>query len=147
MILWSEGKIEKLISEGKCIQKHLTSNATAEMEMEKIARGFNLLMLQGKARQAVRLISNENKGGLLNIDSLIPTGEDEDGNVQWKTTREVLREKHPQGRAPVAEILLPEPEINETHHDPNIFERIAGEAVKTAANNAAVFVHPSKVPR
>ena len=37
MVLWSEGKIEKLISEGKCIQKHLTSNTTAEMEMEKIA--------------------------------------------------------------------------------------------------------------
>ena len=147
MVLWSEGKIEKLISEGKCIQKHLTSNATAEMQMEKIARGFNRLMLQGKARQAVRPISNANKGGLLNIDSLISTGEDEDGNVQWKTTREVLREKHPQGRAPVAEILLPEPEINETHHDPNIFERIAGETVKTAANNAAAFVHPSKVPR
>ena len=60
MILWSEGKIEKLISEGKCIQNHLTSNATAEMEVEKIARGFNRLMLQGKARQAVRLISNAN---------------------------------------------------------------------------------------
>ena len=48
MVLWSEGKIEKLISEGKYIQKHLTSNTTAEMEMEKIARGFNRLMLQGK---------------------------------------------------------------------------------------------------
>ena len=52
MVLWLEGKIEKLISEEKCIQKHLTSNATAEMQMEKIARGFNRLMLQGKARQA-----------------------------------------------------------------------------------------------
>ena len=51
MILWSEGKIEKFISEGKCIQKHLTSNATAEMEMEKIARDFNRLVLRAKARQ------------------------------------------------------------------------------------------------
>ena len=113
--------------------------------MEKIARGFNRLMLQGKARQAVRPISNANKGGLLNIDSLISTGEDEDGNVQWKTTREVLREKHPQGRAPVAEILLPEPEINETHRDPNIFERITGEAVKAAANKTQGAAGPSGV--
>ena len=111
----------------------------------EIARGFNRLMLQGKAWQAVRLISNANKGGLLNIDSLIPTGEDEDGNVQWKTTREVLRQKHPQGRAPVAEILLPEPEINETHHDPNIFERITGEAVKAAANKTQGAAGPSGV--
>ena len=47
----------------------------------EIARGFNRLMLQGKAWQAVRPISSTNKGGLLNIDSLIPTEEDEDGNV------------------------------------------------------------------
>lgn len=93
--LWLQGKIDALISEGRCIQKHLVSNTTAEIESEKIARGFNRLMLQGKVRQAVRLISIANKGGLLTIDSLIPVGEDENGNMQWKTTREILKEKHP----------------------------------------------------
>ena len=53
--------------------------------------------------------------------------------------------KHPQGRAPVAEILLPEPEINETHHDPNIFERITEEAVKAAANKMQGAAGPSGV--
>ena len=49
MILWTEGKINRLISEGRCIQKHLSSNAVPEAEMEKIAMGFNRLMLQGKS--------------------------------------------------------------------------------------------------
>ena len=42
-------------------------------------------MLQGKVHQAVRLISNAEKGGLLAIDKLIPTGIDEKGNTTWQT--------------------------------------------------------------
>ena len=57
-------------------------------------------------RQAVRLISSANRGGLSNIDSLIPVGENENGDTEWKTTREVLLEKHPHGCAPAAETLL-----------------------------------------
>ena len=56
------------------------------MEMEKIARGFDRLLLQGRIHQAVRLISNANKRGCLSMDQLIPVGEDEDENIQMKTT-------------------------------------------------------------
>ena len=42
-----------------------------EEEREKIARGFNWLMLQGKTWQAVQLISNISRGDLLNVDILI----------------------------------------------------------------------------
>ena len=41
------------------------------LEFEKITRGFNRLMLQGKVHQAVRLISNANKGGVLSLDALL----------------------------------------------------------------------------
>ena len=61
-------------------------------------------MLQGKVRQAASLISNANRRGLLDIDLnslyLIPTSEDNEGNMQSKTTREVLLKKHPQQRMP-----------------------------------------------
>ena len=98
IILWTEGEIGQLISEGRCIQKHLSSIVTEEVELEKIARGFNCLMLQGKTRQAVRLISNVSKGGLLNMDTLIAISEYENGDIQMKTAREVLTDKHLQGR-------------------------------------------------
>ena len=71
LVLWTEGNIEKLTMEGKCIQKYLITSGKAETKFEKTARGFNRLMLQGKVRQAVRMISSANRGGLLNIDSLI----------------------------------------------------------------------------
>ena len=55
-------------------------------------------MLQRKARQTFHLISNSNTGGLLNVDSLIHVGEIKGGIIQWKTTRELPKEKHPQDR-------------------------------------------------
>ena len=107
-----------------------------------MARGFNRLMLQGKVRQAVRLIPNANRGSLLDIDSLIPVGENENGDTEWKTTREVLLEKHPHGCAPAAETMVTLSEAEDIHHDPTIFERITGEAIKSAANNTQVqLVH------
>ena len=104
-----------LLSEGKCIQKHLPSNVRATMKMEKIARGFDRLLLQGRIRQAVRLISNANKRGCLSLDQLIPVGEDEDENIQMKTTRDILKEKHPDGKTPDPEILLAESNTDESH--------------------------------
>ena len=145
MALWMEGNIDKLILEGKCIQKYLITSGKAEIELEKISRGFNRLMLQGKTRQAVRLISSANKGGLLNIDSPIPVGENENGDIEWKTTREVLLEKHPHARPPVAETLLTATDIDELCHDPIIFERITGEAIRIAANNTQGAAGPSGV--
>lgn len=59
--LWSAEKFKQLISEGKCIQSHLSSNYASHNEINHIAKGFNRLMLQGKIRQAVRLISIANQ--------------------------------------------------------------------------------------
>ena len=77
MKLWSQRDVDALLYEGKCIQKHLTSSKHRTVEFENIARGFSRLMLQGKVHQAVRLISNAEKGGLPAINELIvPTGID-----------------------------------------------------------------------
>ena len=48
LVLWTEGNIEKLMTEGKCIQKYLITSGKAETEFEKTARGFNRLMLKEK---------------------------------------------------------------------------------------------------
>ena len=145
MNLWSEGNVDALLSEGKCIQKHVPSNVRATMEMEKIARGFNRLMLQGRIRQAVRLISNANKRGCLSLDQLIPVGEDQDGNIQMKTTRDILKEKHPDGKTPDPEILLAESDTDEFHHDPIVFERITGELIQQAAIKTQGAAGPSGI--
>ena len=55
---------------------------------------------------------------------MIPAGEDNNRNMQWKTTREVLREKHPQQRMPTTEILLHDTDSNQSQYDPIMFDRI-----------------------
>ena len=70
-------------------------------------------------------------------------GEDENGDIQWKTTQEVLIEKHPQEKATAAETILTEPEADEIHHDPIVFERITGESIKIAANKTQGAAGPS----
>ena len=82
---------------------------------------------------------------MLNIHSRIPVGENENGDIECKTTREVLLEKHPHARTPVAGTLLTAPDIDELCHDPIIFERITSEAIKIAANNTQVAAGPSGV--
>ena len=137
---WLKGDIKALVKEGKCIQRHLISQTNKPFEYEKITRGFNRLMLQGKVHQAVRLISIANKGGLLSLDALIPDL-DNNGNAIWKTTRDVLLEKHPEGKTPAPETLLSENEFDQTHFDPIIFERLTGESIKQAAMRTNGAVH------
>ena len=90
-------------------------------------------MLQGKVRQAASLISSANCRGLLDLDSMIPMGEGNDGNMQWKTTREVLLEKHPQQQTPTTEIPLHDTDSNQSQYDPIMFYRITGDLIKEAA--------------
>ena len=108
---WLEGDIKALLSEGKCIQRHLTSQTYKSLEFEKITRGFNRLMLQGKVHQAVRLISNAEKSGLLSLDDIVPDV-DANGNATWKTAKDILLEKHPAGKIPPPEVLLPDTDVD-----------------------------------
>ncbi len=141
---WQNGEIKALVSEGRCIQRHLISNVNKSLEFEKITRGFNRLMLQGKVHQAVRLISNAEKGGVLSLDALL-CSTDDNGNAYWKATKDVLLEKHPEGKVPVPESLLCEQQADETCFDPIIFERITGESIKQAAMRTNGAAGPSGV--
>ena len=96
---------------------------------EKIAKVFNRLMLQGKVRQAASLIANANRRGILDLNSLIPTSDDNEGNMQWKTTKKVLLEKLPQQQMPSTEILLHDTDSNQSQYDPVMFDRITGDLI------------------
>ena len=53
---WHGGEIETLLSEGRCIQKHL-HRGIRQPDDEAIARVFRDLMLQGKTQSALRYLS------------------------------------------------------------------------------------------
>ncbi|CAB4045801.1 Hypothetical predicted protein, partial [Paramuricea clavata] len=136
---WLKGDIKALINEGKCIQRHLISQTNMPFEYKKITRGFSRLMLQGKVHQAVRLISIADKRDALIHDV------DSNGNAIWKTTREILLEKHPEGKTPIPETLLSDTEFDQTCFDPIIFERLTGESIKQAAMRTNGAAGPSGV--
>jgi hypothetical protein len=113
--------------------------------MQNIAKGFNRLMLQGKVRQPVNLLSNANRQGFLPLDSLIPVGIDDEGNTQWKSTKEILLDKHPHGRTPSVDILLQDTYSKQSHFDPILYDRITGDTIRDAANKIQGSAGPSGV--
>ena len=143
--LWLQGDIDTLLREGRCIQKHLSPPTNQPINTEKKARIFSRLMLQGKVNAALRIISSESKGGILSLDDRIPTGQDPDGNTVWPTTRDILIEKHPEGKTPSPETLLSELDAEEPCHDPIIYEQITGESIRQAAIHTQGAAGPSGI--
>ena len=76
--LWYEGKIEKLLSEGRTIQRRiLSSKRRSDTDVSKI---FTKLMLQGKVNAAIKYLSENNDCGVLTANNEVV---------------DKLREKHP----------------------------------------------------
>ena len=76
---------------------------------------------------------------------MVPVATDVDGNTNWQTTRDILIQKHPEGKLPPPETLLTELEGDETCHDPIVFERITGDSIREAANRTHGTAGPSGV--
>ena len=71
--IWAEGDINQLLHEGHTIQKQLPSRHTIKnlKAEEQTARTFAKMMTEGRVKAALRLIFNQEKGGILPLDSLI----------------------------------------------------------------------------
>ena len=78
---------------------------------------------------------------MLSLDDLILTGNEE--TVQ-RTTRDVLLDKHPDGRPAPDEALLDTSLTNQCH-DPIVYEQITGEAIRQAAMHTHGAAGPSGV--
>lgn len=145
MKLWQKGDISTLLHEGKCIQRHLPPPTYQSEDLEKNARIFNNLMLQGNVKAALRVISKGMKGGILSMDDMIQTGIDENGEISQKTTRSLLEEKHPKGKEALPHTLLPSTPESDLCQNGIIFEMITGETIKHAALHTQGAAGPSGV--
>ena len=67
MNLWKENKIEELVSECQVILSRLKPTHRKEDENERAER-FNKLMMRGNIKAAVRLLSANERGGVLPLN-------------------------------------------------------------------------------
>ena len=89
-VTWREGDIPELIREGKTIQCRLPSTPTqANRSNEQRSRTFAKLMMEGKVKAAIRLLSDDSRGGVLTPDYLLST------NPENETVLDSLLKKHP----------------------------------------------------
>ena len=130
--LWYEGKIEKLLSEGRTIQRRLlSSKRRSDTDVSKI---FTKLMLQGKVNAAIKYLSENNDCGVLTINNEVV---------------DKLREKHPTPGDIAENSLLngPLPQTPTSYFD-NINEstiRTAASLTKGAAGSSKLDAEQFKI--
>ena len=137
---WEDGDIDSLLLEGRTIQRQLTTSSNkTTMSDEHLACSFPKLMMVGKVKAALRLITDHSKGGLLPLDSLITTADS-----TTETVRQSVTNKHPPGRPlkPSA-ISSSDPTIPEPH--PVLFDQIDGSLIRTVALRTEGAAGPSGI--
>ena len=123
--LWYKGDIDALLTEGRSIQKlykdklkRTTNNNTAD---ERRARTFAHLMMQGKVKAALRMLSQDSNdagsGGPLPLT---------------KDILDILRQKHPSKSTPVPSTLVKDEPPTLLPHQ-IIFDQIDGVKIRYAA--------------
>ena len=98
------------------------------------------LMSEGKVNMALRLLAEDSKGGVLSLDSSIPSGTD---SSAFRPVRNILFEKHPHGKDPPHHVL--DCTTEKLCHDPVIFQCLTGNVIKRAAIQTHGAAEPSGV--
>ena len=122
---WSEGDLESLMKEGYTIQQQLSQHRGGSRSSQQTARVFAKLMMEGKVRAALRLISEDHSGCPLNLDG--PS----DSNPASGTVREIFMKKHPPKQPPKKASIVQIDPIPEPH--PILFDQIDGVLIRHTA--------------
>ena len=139
MQLWSEGNIEGLLEEGRTIQLQLRRDCRDQNKTsQQTARTFAKLMMEGKVRAALRLISKSSSNDVLHLDSY------SDPDNLTETVRETLLKKHPnQQPYKRSSIVTPTTPTNEPH--PIFFDMIDGHLIRSTALRTEGSAGPSRL--
>ena len=139
--LWKEGEFNDLLIEGKALQARLSKIRNTKDAEDHLARSFSNLMFEGKTKAALQLLTSRGKGGVLHLDSTIPSGSGES-----TTVREVLKSKHPTSHPATAEAIQPT-EGDEAPSDvhPVIFDSFDAAVIRSAALRTTGAAGPSGI--
>lgn len=136
---WRAGEFDGLLREGRAIQEHLdTQRSRRPNGEEHLASAFSKLMLEGKVKAALRLLTEEGRGRVLSLDSKIDRDDPES-----PTVLDVLKAKHPPAQPCHADALLDSSSVNTHEMHPVIFDGLTGECIRRAALRCKGSAGPS----
>ena len=131
--LWKDGKIDELLFEGRSIQQRLhiaNRSHTAKRSPDKdscLACSFAKLMIQGKTKDAICLITENNRGRILLPDDVLSPG-----TPDSPTVLEALKSKHPPAQPRVDDAVSSLGSDPPAVH-PIIYEGIDAHLIRRAA--------------
>ena len=138
---WKDGDIQTLLHEGKTIQHRLPTfhNTNPSTENSPVVRSFTKLMLEGKCKAAINLLTESTRGGCLKLDTVIPSEHSKQFIVL-----DALLEKHPANQAASPDIILMNSSTPPTPH-PIIFDSIDASTIRAAALHTDGSAGPSGI--
>ena len=122
-----------LFKEGRSIQRGLTCPRVPN-DSSNVSFSFSKLMLQGKVRAALRLLSDHENGFPLQLDKMVGS----------KSVRETLLDKHPCGRPLDPRAVVP-PVSSAFDPHPVYFNRITGSLIRSIALHVDGAAGPSNL--
>ena len=138
LIDWRDGDINALVLEGRALQHSHQKHSTNKDTDAESARIFSRLMMQGKVKAALRVLSNNSSGGILPLEKQM------DGTES--TVFDILREKHPAAQDINPEAVVPESAFDQSRpRHPVQFDRLNGNMIRTAALQTQGGAGPSGV--
>ena len=132
---WLGGDLDELLKEGRTIQRRIPK-ASPSLSNDRLAHSFANLMFHGKTRAALRLLSDECKGAVLQLDDPIVSG------TEQTTVRDVLASKHPPGQ-PAHPDAVTDDDPPEIH--PVLFESLDAAMIRSSALRTSGAAGPSGV--
>ena len=125
--LWEKGDIAELLREGKAIQRSLKAMSSRRDAKEDAitARNFTQLMMEGRVRAALQLLTSETRSCILSLEEVI-------GDGSGRTVRDVLEEKQPHPEPAHADTILNERMTSVNFH-PILFDNITAEVIRNSA--------------
>ena len=76
LYIWKAGDLQSLLEEGREIQQRIPLRTSTHHTTEKFSRIFTKMVLEGKLKTAIRLLSNfQEEAGVLNLNALTKSGD------------------------------------------------------------------------
>ena len=137
--VWQDGDIDGLMRGGRTLQ-HPPPLIRRSKDEEGRSRIFAKLVMEGKIHSAVRFLSENQGGGVLDLNEFVD-------DSRTRTVLDVLSEKHPPGQDMAIDALVTtSEEPPETH--PILFERLTGSLIRACAlRSRAELDHPEWTQR